>query len=176
MSLKKIYSDDSLIKYTSTTIPAERTKHEIDGILAEYEVKDIYWHYDPEHNSVYVMFKLEEVVNQLPVMVNVRVDCPTIWDRAKPKGRPPKPEAINWSVSMRAMRHFIYTYLNAAYAMQSSKTVAFLGYIQGANGVQLKEIILPRLSEYQALEHKEDLQQEQNAYGKIITVPKTEGA
>lgn len=150
--MKKIYTDDPLIKYASTSIPADRTKHEIDGVLAEYEVKDIYWHYDPDHNSVYVMFKIEETINDMPMLNSARVDCPTIWDRAKPRGHPPKLEAINWDVSMRAMYHFVYTHLNAAYAMQSSKTVAFLGYIQDGNGKQLKDVILPRLKEYQALE------------------------
>jgi hypothetical protein len=148
---KKIYTDDPLIKYGTTHIQADRTKHEIDGILAEYEVVDILWHYAPKENSVYVMFKLEETVNEVPVRVSVRVDCPTIWDREKPKGRPPTPERINWNVSMRAMYHFIYTHLNASYAMQSGKAIAFLGYIQGANGKQVKDMILPELKQYHAL-------------------------
>jgi hypothetical protein len=155
--IRKIYTDDPLIKYTTTTIPPDRTKHEIDGVLAEYEVKDVYWHWDLEHNNVYVMFKIEEIVAGLPVLASARVDCPTIWDKAKPRGHPPKPEQVNWMVSLRAMHHFIYTHLNAAYAMQSSKTVAFLGYIQNVDGKQLKELIIPRLSEYRALEVKEEV-------------------
>lgn len=151
----KIYTDDCLIKYSKTEIPPERTKHEIDGVLAEYEVKDVYWHWDLRVHNVFVMFKIEEVVNGMPILASVRVDCPTIWDRAKPKARPPRPEQINWAVSMRAMHWFIYTHLNAAYAMQSSKAVAFLGYIQSASGKQLKELVIPKLGEYAALEQRE---------------------
>ncbi len=92
------------------------------------------------------MFKIEETVNDIKVQVSVKVDCPVIWDRAKPKGRPPTPETINWDVSLRAMYHFIYTHLNTAYAMQSSKAIAFLGYVQGTDGKQLKDYILPQLS------------------------------
>lgn len=164
---KKIFSDDPLIKYATTKISAERSKAEIDGILAEYQVKDVFWHYDPPR-SVYVMFKIEETVNGIPINAPVRVDCPTIWNRAKPRGRPPTPEQISWQVSMRAMYHFIYTHLNNAYAMQSGKTVAFLAYIQSTQGKQLKDVILPRLSEYAALEAKsEDKKTVIEAEGKI---------
>jgi hypothetical protein len=49
------------------------------------------------------------------------------------------------------MYHFIYTHLNAAYAMQSGKAIAFLGFIQAKDGKQLKDMILPELNQYQAL-------------------------
>lgn len=148
----KIFTDDPLIKFKDTEVAAERTKHQIDGVLSEYEVKDIYWHWDPSHKDLvtFVQFKIDEIINGVPVKVSVKVDCPTIWSRAKPKGRPPTVEKINWDVSMRAMYHFIYSHLNNAYAMQSSNTIAFLGYVQNKEGVQMKDVIIPRLrSEYQ---------------------------
>lgn len=155
--LKKIYTDDPLIKYATTALKAERTKQQIDGILAEYQVKDVWWHYDIPR-EVWVRFGIEEEINGHIVTVGVRVDCPTIWNRAKPRGRTPESrvESINWDVSMRAMYHFIYTHLNAAYAMKSGKIVAFLGYIAGVNDKQLKDLILPILNEHAALELKEN--------------------
>jgi hypothetical protein len=164
---KKIYTDDKLIKFTTTNLSRERTKAQIDVVLSEYSVKDIYWHLDYNYNSVYVMFKLEETVNDVPINVSVRVDCPTIWNRARRKRRPYTEEDINWDVSMRAMYHFIYTHLNAAYAMQSSKVLAFLGYIQTAKeGETLKDIIIPKLSSFVALEDKTNIVDER----KIIDV------
>jgi hypothetical protein len=149
----RIYTDDPLIKYATTAIKAERTKQQIDGVLAEYQVKDVWWHFDIPRES-WVRFAIEEEVNGHVVKVGVRVDCPTIWERAKPRGRTPESriESINWDVSMRAMYHFIYTHLNAAYAMRSGKIVAFLGYIAGVDNKQLKDILLPKLNEYAALE------------------------
>lgn len=154
----RIYDDDELIKYKTTEVSPERTRHEIDGILAEYEVRDVYWHGVPKNwkdvkdNEIYVMFKIEEIVDGKSVLVSVRVDCPTIWHKPNPRARRPEPESVNWAVSMRAMHWFIYTHLNASYAMQSGKAIAFLGYILNNEGRQLKSMILPRLREYQALE------------------------
>ena len=159
--MTKIYSDDPLIKYKDTSIPPDRTKHQIDAVLAEYEVEDILWHWvktlveSGEPGEIYVMFKISETIKGIQLKVPVRVDCPIIWGRAKPKGRPPRPEQVDWKTSMRAIYHFIYTHLNAAYAMQSSKVVAFLGYIQTGEKEQLKDRILPELKQYSALESPE---------------------
>jgi hypothetical protein len=164
---KKIYTDDPLIKYSGTTLKAERTKQQIDGVLAEYQVKDVMWHYDVPR-SVYVIFKIEEEINSVMVKVGVRVDCPTIWDRAKPRGHPPRSEQINWDVSMRAMYHFIYTHLNSAHAMKSGKVVAFLGYVATGEKTQLKDVILPRLREYAALEEKKAEETQTQDESKIV--------
>ena len=151
---KKIYADDPLIKFVTTQLSAERSKQQIDGVLAEYQVKDVYWHWNPPQD-IYVMFKIEETIDDVPMLVSVRVDCPTIWNRARTRRRPFTQEEINLSVSMRAMYHFIYTHLNTAYAMQSSKIVAFLPFIQtNVEGQVLKDILLPRLNNVAALENK----------------------
>jgi hypothetical protein len=174
-NIKKIYSDDPLIKFTTTQLSAERSKQQIDGVLAEYQVKDVYWHYDPPR-SIYVMFKIEELINDVPIMVSVRVDCPTIWNRARTKRRPFTPEEINWAVSMRAMYHFIYTHLNNAYAMQSSKTVAFLGYIQtNVEGKVLKDLLIPRLNEYVLEDKTEQRIEERNKTIIDVTPTSVEG-
>lgn len=159
----KIYSDDSLLRYKDTDIDAIRTKHEIDGVLAEYDTKDVWWHWEKEavekHEpaEIFVRFVVEEVINDILVNVPAKVPCPVIWDVGNPLARTPenRVEKVNWNISMRAMYHFIYTHLNSAYAMRSSKIVAFLGYIQTNTGELLKDVILPRLKEYGALEYRE---------------------
>jgi len=169
-NLNKIYTNDPLIKFSGTTVAAMRSKQLTDAVLAEYQVKDIWWHYDPPR-EVWVSFKIKEIVNDIPINVAVRIDCPTIWDKARTKRRPFTPEKINWDVSMRAMYHFIYTHLNSAYAMQSSNTVAFLGFIQSnVEGKVLKDILLPRLSQYAALEDKQPENVTPKDENKIIDV------
>lgn len=143
----KIYSDDPLVKYKNSTINPERTKAEIDGVLAEWQVKDVYWHWDPQHNDVFVQFKISESIDGLPVNVAVKVACPIVWDHARPRARPPTPEAINWRINMRAMWWFIYNSLNMAYVMQSDKVTAFLPYIAGGDGNKtLRDWIIPKLA------------------------------
>jgi hypothetical protein len=80
-NLNKIYTDDPLIKFSGTTVAAMRSKQLTDAVLAEYQVKDIWWHYDPPR-EVWVSFKIKEIVNDIPINVAVRIDCPTIWDKA----------------------------------------------------------------------------------------------
>jgi hypothetical protein len=38
------------------------TKSEIDGLFAKWGVKDVYWHWDPEHNDVFAQFKIAEEI------------------------------------------------------------------------------------------------------------------
>jgi len=169
----KIYSDDSLVHYKNSEIAPERTKAEIDGILAEWQVKDTYWRWNPTQNDVFVQFKIDEKINGLPTSVVIKVACPIIWDREKPKSRPPRLEQVNWRVSMRAMWWFIKTSLEMAYAMQSQKTVAFLPWITSSDGQHtLKDTILSRLSELQDLPALPEPSPEQ--VEKILTIPKEE--
>lgn len=147
----KIYSDDPVVPYKTTKIGFKQTKAEIDGVLARWGTIDTYWHWDPEHNDIYVQFKIEEKINDLPVKVIVRLQCPTIWDK---KNRN-KGEQINWNVSMRCLWWFIKTHMEMAYVLQSEKTVAFLPYISAARSEQdrrtLKDLILPRIESEQRL-------------------------
>jgi hypothetical protein len=166
----KIYTDDPLIKYTSTTVKADRSKQLIDAVLAEYQVKDVWWHYDLPREA-WVRFKIEEEINGAKISVGVRVDCPTIWNRARTKRQPRTPEQINWDISMRAMYHFIYTHLNAAHAMQSGKAMAFLAYVVSGENTQVKDVILPRLEEmrkYAALEAQPQQKEEAQPNPKIV--------
>jgi hypothetical protein len=150
--MKKIYSDDPLVHYKNSTISPERTRAEIDGILAEWAVKDTQWHWDPQHNDVFLQFRIEELVKDVPVLAVVKVECPIIWDRASPRSRPPRPEQVNWRVSMRAMHWFIKTHLEMAYVMQSEKVRAFLSHIKMAEeGRNLGDVVIPRLQQIQEL-------------------------
>jgi hypothetical protein len=61
----KIYSDDPNLPYKTTKLKALYTKSEIDGLFAKWGVKDVYWRWDPEHNDVFVQFKIEEEIDGL---------------------------------------------------------------------------------------------------------------
>ena len=150
MNMAKIYSDDPLVHYKNSAITPERTKAEIDGLLAEWQVKDTYWRWNPAQNDVFVQFKIDEKINDLPTSVVIKVVCPIVWDRENKRGRPPRPEQINWRISMRAMWWFIKIHLEMAYVIQSEKTTAFLPWIVSSDGQHtLKDTILLRLQEIQ---------------------------
>lgn len=144
----KIYTDDPHLPYKTTRLNALYTKAEIDGLFAKWGIKDVYWHWDPEHNDVYVMFKIREEIDGIPVNVSARVDCPVIWDH-KTRNRA---EAPNWNISMRVMYWYIKSHLEAAYLLQSSKTAAFLPDLSGKDEKQtLKDIVIPHISDIQKL-------------------------
>jgi hypothetical protein len=144
----KIYSDDPNLSYKTTKLKALYTKSEIDGLFAKWVVKDVFWHWDPEHNDVYVLFKIAEEIDGKTLEVPAKVEAPTIWDH---KTRS-KTESVNWDISMRVMYWFIKSHLEAAYLLQSSKTAAFLPYIASKDGEKtLKDVIIPRINEVQEL-------------------------
>jgi hypothetical protein len=145
----KIYSDDPNLPYKTTKLKAPYTKSEIDGLFAKWGVKDVYWHWDPEHNDVCVQFKIVEEIDGIALDVSAKVEAPAIWDH---KTRS-KAESVNWDISMRVMYWFIKSHLEAAFLLQSSKTAAFLPYIASSDGAKvLKDIIIPRINEVQHLE------------------------
>jgi len=144
----KIYSDDPNLPYKTTRLKALYTKSEIDGLFAKWGVKDVFWHWDPEHNDVFVLFKIVEEIEGVPLQVSARVDAPAIWDH---KTRS-KAECINWDISLRVMYWFIKSHLESAYLLQSSKTAAFLPYIASKDGAQtLKDWIVPQINDVQRL-------------------------
>jgi len=144
----KIYSDDPNLPYKTTKLKALYTKSEIDGLFAKWGVKDVFWRWDLEHTDVFVLFKIVEEVESVPQQFSAKVEAPAIWDH---KTRS-KAETVNWDISMRVMYWFIKSHLEAAYLLQSSKTVAFLPYIASKDGTQtLKDWIIPRINEVQQL-------------------------
>ncbi|MBC7120327.1 MAG: hypothetical protein H5T33_01915 [Candidatus Methanosuratus sp.] len=144
----KIYSDNPNLPYKSTKLKALYTKSEIDGLFAKWGVRDVYWHWDPEHNDVFVQFKIVEEIDGMPLQVSAKVEAPAIWDRETRA----KAEGVNWNISMRVMFWFIKSHLEAAYLLQSSKTAAFLPYIASNDGAKvLKDVIIPRMNELQQL-------------------------
>ena len=144
----KIYSDDPILPYKTTKLKALYTKSEIDGLFAKWGVKDVFWHWDPERNDVFVLFKIEEEIDGAVQQLPAKVEAPVVYDR---KTRC-MAETVNWDISMRVMYWFIKSHLEAAYLLQSSKTVAFLPYISSSDGKKtLKDLVVPRLSEFQQL-------------------------
>ena len=72
---------------------------------------------------------------------------------------------------MRVMFWFIKSHLEAAYLLQSSKTVAFLPYIAFGNGSEtLKDRVVPMLNEVQHLAALP-----KNSASKVIDVEPLEG-
>ena len=144
----KVYSDDPNLPYKTTKLKAFYTKSETDGLFAKWGIKDVYWHWDPDHNDVYVMFKIKEEIDGVPVNVSARVDCPVVWDH-KTRARA---EGVNWNISMRVMYWYIKSHLEAAYLLPGSKAAAFLPDLVGKDEKQtLKDIIIPHLTDIQKL-------------------------
>lgn len=164
----KIYTEDRLVPYKTTTVDPLTTKAEIDGLLARWGIRQVFWDWNPEQNKVVVMFKLPE--NFGDVQPGVRLEPPRIWT----KGNRKRNEEINWAVSMRVLFWFLKTNLESAYLMQFDKTTAFLPWIvTGADGKTLRDIVLPRLGRVSALEELPDNREEREQLKKVIDV-KTE--
>jgi len=72
----KIFSDDPILPYKTTKLKTLYTKSEIDGLFAKWGVKDVYWRWDPEHNDVFVQFKIVEEVDGLSLQVSANVEAP----------------------------------------------------------------------------------------------------
>lgn len=170
-SVFKIYSDDPLVHYATTELPPARTKQQIDGVLAEYGIKVVTWSFDIPR-EVYVIFFLEEKVEGHQVKIPVKVVCPTIWDRARPRAHTPeaRTEQINWKVSLRVMFWFIKTHLETTYAMQSGNVVGFLPFLMSSNPQKLlKDYILPQLNRFIALEDNRTKPAQQYQEPEIVT-------
>lgn len=141
----KIYSDDPYLPYKTTKLSAQHTKMEIDGILAKWGIKDSAWRWDPEHNEIFIEFKISEMIKGISVNAIVRVDAPVIWNH---KTRL-KAEDVNWNISLRVMHWFIKSHLEAAYLTQSEKTVAFLPYIKTGEEQTLATVVISNLERIQ---------------------------
>jgi hypothetical protein len=88
----KVYGDDPNLPYKTTKLKALYTKSEIDDLFAKWCVKDVYWRWDPEHNDVFVQFKIEEDVEGVPLRVSAKFEAPSIWDHRTRS----KAEGVNW--------------------------------------------------------------------------------
>lgn len=149
----KIYTDDPKVKYVTTTISPERTRDEISEVLRAYDTDDIWWHWKPDVNDVYVQFKVEEVINGFHAHVAVKVVMPVIWDKAVTRSPDPKRrvESVNLKVSMRSMYYYILNNMQNAYTMQSSRVAAFLPDLVTGRGERYFEQISKQLDQFQAL-------------------------
>lgn len=163
----KLYTDDRIVPYKTTTINPMSTKAEIDGLLARFGIKKTAWEWDIENNKVALTFQISEIINDRTVEPIVKVEPPRIWD----KGSRSRHEAINWAVSMRCMFWFMKSHLEMAYLLQSGKTTEFLPWIQVSEKKTVKDIVVPRLSELQQLAALPEISQEER---KVVDVEKRE--
>ncbi len=143
----KIYTDDPNLPYKTTKLSALYTKHEIDGLLAKWGVKDSMWHWDPEHNDVFLEFKFTETIEGVTLTPIIRVTAPTIWNHKTRN----KEEEINWNISLRVMYWFIKSHMETAYLLLSDKTTAFLPYISSPEGETLAKVVIRHLEQIQNL-------------------------
>jgi hypothetical protein len=169
----KIYTEDRLVPYKTTTIDPLSTKAEVDGLLARWGIRQVFWDWNPEGNIVTLMFKLPETFGG--VQPSVKLEPPRIWT----KGTRRKNEEINWAVSMRVLFWFLKSFLESAYLMQFDKTTAFLPWIVSSDGMtRLKDVIIPRLgriSELEALPTEEQVCAEERRMAKKIVDVQKEG-
>jgi hypothetical protein len=163
----KLYTDDRIVPYKSTTINPMSTKAEIDGLLARFGIRKTAWEWDIENNKVSLSFQISEMINERLLEPVVKVEPPRIWNRGNRKRR----EEINWAVSMRVMFWFMKSHLEMAYLLQSGKTTEFLPYIQTGKEQTLKDLVIPRLDELKQLAA---LPEPKNPDSRIVDVPKTE--
>ncbi len=140
--MTKIYDDDPEVYSHTSTIKADRTKGEIDGVLARFGIKDVWWRYDIPHNDVYVRFNLSETFGDKEMELTVALEPPRIWHKDK------HGETINWNVSMRNLYWYSLTHLSQAYIHQSSKFTEFLPNILAKDGKKITEMMK---EQYQAL-------------------------
>ena len=135
--MNKIYDDDPEVYARTTKIKPERTKSEIDGVLARFEIKDILWRWDMKNNDVFLMFKfpIEKFKDSENKEASVKLEPPRIWKKNK------KGDFINWNASMRNMYWYILTHLSQAYVMQSSKFAEFLPHILNPEGKKMIDVI-----------------------------------
>ena len=158
----KIYSNDKLVPYKTTTLTAMQSKTEIDVLLFRHGAKRVAWNYNPDQNEVYVMFNIEETIEGRRILIPVKVDAPAIWD----KGSRRKAEKLNWDISLRCMLWYVKTHLEMSYVMQSEKILGFLPHIVGADEkTTLKDVILRdlnKLNEVMALPEVENKEAPRN--------------
>ncbi len=137
--MTKIYTDEKLVPYRTTTIGPATTKAETDGLLARWGIKKSGWEWDIENGKVAIIFTLPP---EFGMTQTIKLEPPVIWT----KGNRNRREEVNWPVSMRGLFWFLKTNLENAYLMQFDKTTAFLPFIVGSDGqTKLKDIIIPRL-------------------------------
>jgi hypothetical protein len=142
--MTQIFTNDPVVPYRNTTIPALTTKSEIDGLLARWGIKKSAWDWDLENGKVTLNFQVNEVIEGKEVQVVVELAAPKIYD--KPNRRNPK-LTVNWRVSIRVLYWWLKSHLEYHYLSQSSKTAMFLPFIQGTNGKTLEKMLIPRLTE-----------------------------
>ena len=161
----KIYDVDPVVPYKATHINPQETKAEIDGLLARWGIRQVYWDWQPENGKVDLIFKVPETFGG--TQPSVKLSPPIIWAKCNRKRR----EEINWSVSMRCLYWSLKATLEWIYLAQFDKTTGFLPFLVASDGkTQLKDIILPRLGHVSELAALPSNDEEKRNLAKVITI------
>ena len=151
----KIYDTDPEVYGHSSEIAPDRTKGEIDGILARFGIRDVWWRYDIAHNDVFVKFILSEKFGEKEKNLTVQLEPPRIYHKGK------SGDTLNWKASMRNLYWYIYTHLSQAYVNQSSNFQEFLPNILSRDGKKVSELMqeqykaLPEFIQEEVTEERE---------------------
>lgn len=163
--IEKIYANDSKIRYKSTKKTAMDSRRDIDAELSRWGIKKVMWTWDIEGNEVELVFQFSELFKDQRVSPVVRLKPPVIWKKPV-RG---KPEEIDWRVSMRIFHWYIQNQFQMIYAMQSSRTLAFLPHIVVSDEETVGDVIVPHLDDIKRL--AKALPEKKVDASKVIDVP-----
>lgn len=152
----RIYDDDSEVYGRGTKIRADKTKADLDGVLARFGIKDVWWRNDIPHNDVFVKFVLSERFGEKEREIMVSLEPPRIYHKKKNSRGYIVSEEINWDASMRNLYWYILTHLSQAYVNQSSKFQEFLPNILANDGRRLKELMKDKYQSLPEIVQKKD--------------------
>jgi len=152
----KIYDNDPEVYARTTNIKPERTKSEIDGVLARYGIKESMWRWDMKNDDVFLIFKVPigKLKGSGLENASVRIEPHPIWHKRRGKD-----DVINWKATMRNMYWYVWTHLSQAYVNQSGAFHEFLPHILNQDGKKLGEVIK---KEYEALPNYEVIENVEN--------------
>jgi len=144
----KIYSDDRLLPYKTTTIKAMDSKRDIDALLAYQGLTKIFWTWDPNSfQKIELKFELTGAFKDQPNPW-VRIKPPIIWKIPKRRGSP----EIDERLSMRLLFWYIKNALAWAYANQSKRITAFLSNIQINEKMTIQDLVLQRFEQLKKID------------------------
>lgn len=157
---KRIYVNDPNfnVPYKKTRKSPSQSRMDINGILAKWDVKDVWWRWNLKENDIYVRFQIIEEIDNKLVAPIILIRPPLIWNKGSSRSKHKK-DTINWKISMRIMHWYIKSLLEIAYLSQSGKTVAFLSYVTvpQLGDKTIKDIIIANFDDLpKALQFKED--------------------
>jgi len=165
----KIYSNDKYLPYKTTHLTAMNSKTKIDELLFKFGADKVAWNWTPDKNEIYVIFNIEETIENNKIKIPVKIEAPAIWN--KREGR------LNWDISLRCMLWYIKTHLEMSYVMQSERILGFLPHIVGANEkTTLKDVILRDLNKLNTILALPEAENREASRNNVIEAEYREGS